>query len=68
MGFISVPFNDAVSCWGCIESAVDTEMSVEDWWNDTHRRIPTYSAKNVSQYHTVHHKSHTNTGGLKQNK
>jgi hypothetical protein len=34
-------------------------MSNERWWDDTYRGKPTYSEKNLSQYHFVHHKSHT---------
>jgi hypothetical protein len=34
------------------------QMSKEQWWNDTDRRKPKNSEKNLSQYHFVHHKSH----------
>jgi hypothetical protein len=30
----------------------------EPWWNDTDRRKPKNSEKNLSQFFFVHHKSH----------
>jgi hypothetical protein len=32
---------------------------MEHLWNETDKRKPKYSAKNLSDYHFVHHISHT---------
>jgi hypothetical protein len=33
-------------------------MSMEQWWNDTGRRNPKSSEKNLSQFNFALHKSH----------
>jgi len=34
------------------------KISLGHWWNNTDAGIPKYSDKNLSQYHSVHNKSH----------
>ena len=34
------------------------KMSRDHWWNDTDRGISQYLEKNLSQCHSIHHKSH----------
>ena len=33
-------------------------LVMEHWWNEIDRGKPKYSGKNLSQCHSVHHKSH----------
>jgi hypothetical protein len=42
---------------------IDELMSMEHWWNDTDTEKPTYSEKNLSQCHLVHHKAHVGWTG-----
>jgi len=59
MGFNSVLLNDAVNCKDCIVSTAHIwNMSMECWWNDNGKGILQYLQKNLSQWHSVHQKSH----------
>jgi hypothetical protein len=42
----------------CIASMADKlEMSMKNWWNNTEKGKHKYSKKNLSQCHSVNHKS-----------
>jgi hypothetical protein len=41
-------------------------MSIEHWWNDTDRRKLKYWKENLSQYYSVHNKSHTDWPEIEQ--
>jgi hypothetical protein len=38
---------------------LQTNMNIKHWWENIDKRKPKYSEKNLSQWHFVHHKSHT---------
>jgi len=40
------------------------KINTEHWWNDTDRRKPKYSDRNLSQCQSVHYESNTNWPGI----
>jgi hypothetical protein len=63
---------DAPQPWGLLYNPVMKMISaffsffqvMEHRWNEIDRGKPKYSDKNMSQYHFVHHKSHTDWPGI----
>jgi hypothetical protein len=43
-------------------------MSMQQWHNDTKRRMPKYTDRHLSQCHSIHQKYHTNWHEIKLNK
>ena len=42
-----------------------TKMSMKYLWSDTEKKNPNYCKKNLSQFHSILHKLHTNSARIK---
>jgi hypothetical protein len=55
----------AAADWPIFHLPDDTWVNVEQWWNDTDNWKAKHLEKNMSQYHSVRHKSHMGCPGCK---
>jgi len=56
--FLSMLFNNTVSCRDYVASVINEWMIMVHWWHDTESRKLKYFKKNLSQCHTVCYESH----------